>query len=291
MTPGETIAKSVARVMPWSVKRWLRQIQAAYVRRLYAFSPSDLQAALRQLGITVGDVLMVHSSFDAFQGFRGSPADVIATLKAVVEPEGALIMPTLPFSGSAVEYAIQDPIFDSQRTVSRMGLITEVFRRSSGVLRSLHPTHSVAVWGRRAKELVSDHHLARTPCGPGTPYGRLMDLRGKILFLGVPVRTMTFFHFVEEALEPRMPVPVFAPGEYALRFRTATGEVRVAKMRLFSLQLAGHRDGAPLIAELKRREWWRERRIGRLQMILLEAHDVYEAASDLARRGVLCYEF
>jgi aminoglycoside N3'-acetyltransferase len=266
-------------------------MQTAYVRRAYAFLPSDLQAALRQLGITVGDVLMVHSSFDALQGFRGNPADVIATLEAVVEPEGMLIMPTLPFSGSAVEYALQDPIFDAQRTTSRMGLITEVFRRSSGVLRSLHPTHSVAVWGGRAKELVCDHHLARTPCGPDTPYGRLMDLRGKILFLGVPVRTMTFIHFVEEALEPLMPVPVFAPSEYALRFRTPTGEIRVANMRLFSPQLAGHRDGAPLIAELKRRGWWRQRQVGRVQMILLEARDVYEVARDLARRGVLWYDF
>jgi len=285
------IVNAVARAVPWKVKRWLRRIQAAYVRTVHPFSPSDLQAALRQFGIAAGDVLMVHSSFDAFQGFRGSPADVIAALEAVVAPEGALIMPTVPFTGSAVEYASQDPIFDAESTPSQMGLITEAFRRSPGVLRSWHPTHSVAIWGKRAEELVSDHHLARTPCGPDTPYGRLMDLRGKILFLGVPASTMTFFHFVEEALEPQTRVPVFAPGEYALRVRTATGEIRVAKMRLFALRLAGHRDGAPLIAELKRRGWWRERRIGRLQMILLEAHDVYEAASDLARRGVLCYDF
>src|SRR2546426_3666300 len=105
---------------------------------------------------------MVHSSFDAFQGFRGSPADVIAALEAVVAPEGALIMPTLPFTGSAVEYASQDPIFDAESTPSQMGLITEAFRRSPGVLRSWHPTHSVAIWGKRAEELVSDRSEEHT---------------------------------------------------------------------------------------------------------------------------------
>jgi len=28
---------------------------------------------------------------------------------------------------------------------------------------------------------------------------------------------MTFFHALEEALEPELPIPVFEPGEYALR--------------------------------------------------------------------------
>jgi len=39
------------------------------------------------------------------------------------------MMPTIPFRGTAVEYALGDPVFDVRQTVSRMGLLTELFRR------------------------------------------------------------------------------------------------------------------------------------------------------------------
>jgi len=86
--------------------------------------------------------------------------------------------------GSAVEYALGEPVFDARLTVSRMGLITEVFRRAPGVVRSVHPTHSVAVWGSRADAIVAGHELADTPCGRLTPYAKLLDYDGKILLAG-----------------------------------------------------------------------------------------------------------
>ncbi|HYT62309.1 MAG TPA: AAC(3) family N-acetyltransferase, partial [Gemmatimonadales bacterium] len=136
-----------SRVLPPGVKRGLKRLMRAYHQRFFAFTPADLQRALLQLGVLPGDVLMVHSAFDRFLGFHGGPVDVIRALQQVVGPDGTLMMPTIPFQGSAIEYALGEPVFDARQTVSRMGLITEVFRRAPGVVRSVHPTHSVAVWG------------------------------------------------------------------------------------------------------------------------------------------------
>jgi aminoglycoside 3-N-acetyltransferase len=61
----------------------------------------------------------------------------------------------------------------------------------------LHPTHSVAAIGRSAAELVADHEIAKTPCGLGTPYARLLDAGGQILLLGVSLKRNTCFHTVE----------------------------------------------------------------------------------------------
>src|SRR5467141_3960112 len=152
---------------------WLRGVRVKYMRALHPFGPADLKRGLVQVGVLPGDTLMVHSSFDSFAGFRGAPADVIRTLQDAVGPDGTILMPTLPFNGTAVDYAATEPLFDVRRTLSRQGLITEVFRRSPHVVRSLHPTHSVAAWGRKARELIADHELAGTPCGRATPWGRL----------------------------------------------------------------------------------------------------------------------
>ncbi|TMD71456.1 MAG: AAC(3) family N-acetyltransferase [Chloroflexi bacterium] len=284
------LATVASRVLPSGAKMGLKRLQRAYVRTFWAFTAADLCNALQRLGVEPGDFLMVHSSFDKFLGFRGGPVEAIHALQDVVGPRGTLMMPTLPFTGSAIEYTSRDLVFDVRRTASRMGFITEVFRRGPEVVRSLHPTHSVAVWGNKADAIIAGHHVAETPCGRRTPYGKLLECDGKILFAGVPVSTMTFFHFVEEELEPRMPFPLFAPEEYALRWKDEAGVIGVSKMRLFSLRLAGHRDLNPLASELQRRKQWREWRVGRLRLILLRAREVYDATFALAERGVFCYE-
>ena len=180
------------------------------------------------------------------------------------------------------------PVFDARHTVSRMGLITEVLRRAPGVVRSVHPTHSVAVWGSRADTIIAGHELAETPCGRLTPYGKLLDYDGKILLAGVPPSTMTFCYFVAEDLEPRLTVPVLTPERYPMRWKDQQGTVRVSNLRLFSPRL--DHDLSPLVGELKRRNAWRERRVGSLRLMLLRARDVYDAAVALAARGMFVRE-
>ena len=274
----------VSRLLPPGVKRGLKRLVRAYHQRFYAFTAADLKRALLQLGVVPGDVLMVHSAFDRFVGFHGGPVGAIRALQEVVGPGGALMMPTIPFQGTAIEYALGDPVFDARHTVSKMGLISEVFRRSPGVVRSLHPTHSVAVWGRRADAIIAGHELAETPCGRLTPYGRLLDYDGKILLVGVPPSTMTFGYFVAEELEPRLAVPVLTRERYPMRWKDGDGTVRVSQLRLISPRL--DHDLQPLVSELKRRHQWRERSVGRLRLMLVRARDVYDAAAALADRGL-----
>src|SRR2546429_4267019 len=153
---------------------------------------------------------MVHSAFDRFSGFQSGPNAVIRVLLDAVGTTGTLVMPTIPFQGSAIDYARSDPVFDARHTMSRMGLITELFRRAPGVARSLHPTHSVAAWGCRAETLIAGHEQADTPCGRHTPYGRLLEHDGKILLAGVPANTMTFGYFVVVGSAPLLPFPAFS---------------------------------------------------------------------------------
>src|SRR5438094_9016282 len=110
-----------SRVLPRGVKRGLERLVRAYHQTFCAFTPADLQRALWQLGVLPGDVLMVHSAFDRFLGFHGGPVDVIRALQEVVGPGGTLIMPTMPFRGTAIEYALGDPAFHAAPTGARSG--------------------------------------------------------------------------------------------------------------------------------------------------------------------------
>lgn len=277
------MTSAAARILPRGVKRRLKQLIRMYQETLFPFTPEDLKCALRQLGLAPGDVLMVHSAFDRFVGFRGGPLEVVRALQETVGPEGTLLMPTTPFRRSAIEYALNDPIFDARHTASQMGLITEIFRRSRGVVRSNHPTHSVAAWGRHADAMISGHERGDTPCGKCSPYARLLDCDGKILLAGVADHTMTFGYVLVEALASRLAFPVLTRQAYPLRWRDEDGTVRLAHVRLFSPQL--DHDIEPLVRELKGRRQWHERRVGRLRLVLLLARDIWNAGMALADRG------
>jgi hypothetical protein len=277
------LTSAASSMLPTPVKRRLKRLIRAYQETLFPFTPEDLTRALRQLGVVPGDVLMVHSAFDRFVGFRGGPLDVVRTLQAVVGKDGTLLMPTTPFRRGAIEYALTDPIFDARQTVSQMGLVTEIFRRSQGVVRSNHPTHSVAAWGRHASAMIAGHEQADTPCGRLSPYARLLEHQGKILLAGVADHTMTFGYVVVEELEPRLTFPVLTREKYPLRWRDQDGTVRCSHVRLFSPQL--DHDIEPLVSELKRRGQWHERRAGRLRLVLLLTRDVWNAGMALANRG------
>ena len=90
------------------------------------------------------------------------------------------------------------PVFDVRNTPCWTGLIPETFRKRPGAVRSLHPTHSVAAIGPRAEFLTKDHSKSPTPCGPESPYMRLAELEGKIVFLGVTLYCCTLLHTIEE---------------------------------------------------------------------------------------------
>jgi aminoglycoside 3-N-acetyltransferase len=272
------------------VKSDWKNLRVVFARKSRGFSKEDLVKMLRRLGIATGDTLLVHSSLDQFRAFLGKPGDIISALQEAIGPEGNLLMPTLPFRGSAVQYVQEPRVFDVKKTPSQMGLLTELFRRMPGVLRSVHPTHAVAAWGAASAEIVNAHSEATTPCGRQTPYGRLLDRNGKILFLGTDITVMTFFHTIEEILEPQMPSSPFTKESFILESRDCQNNPVTTRTRLFEPQYSKRRNLEKLIPVLKQHGWWCEVRLGGMNTILLKAAQVLQATEELAHQGVYCYD-
>jgi len=153
---------------------------------------TDLVQGLTRLGVKPGMLLCVHCSLTAFGKVAGGAVSVIEALMEVVGTEGTLMMPTHP--------ARDGQTFNPQTTPSAMGIVSEVFRQMPGVIRSRHPYHPVAAWGKAAEILLADHEKSPVPDGMETPYGRLAKLSGYVLMIGCDLDTMTLLHHVEADL-------------------------------------------------------------------------------------------
>ncbi|OPX23648.1 MAG: hypothetical protein B1H04_03485 [Planctomycetales bacterium 4484_123] len=161
----------------------------------------DLRTSCR---VKAGDILILHSSQHAIGRVEGGVVTTVRVLKEVITPEGTLLLPV--FSSPT-----KDGVFKIRRTPSRVGLVTEAFRRSADVKRSRHPTHSVAAWGKRRDEFLAGHEWT-SALGPGSPFHRAADAGADVLMIGCTMTTLSLIH-VAEALA-RVPYlgKVFYPG-------------------------------------------------------------------------------
>ncbi|MFH1969089.1 MAG: AAC(3) family N-acetyltransferase [Verrucomicrobiota bacterium] len=161
-----------------------------------ALNKSDIINGLRQMGLKAGDIALVHSSLKSLGQVEGGADTVIDALLETLTSDGTLLMPSFQ-SGSEFYLVNRGCRFDVKNTPSECGIITEVFRRRPGVLRSLSPTHCTAACGRLAEKILAGHERCKISVGFGSPYHRLVEMDGKILLLGVTHGSNTTLHFVE----------------------------------------------------------------------------------------------
>lgn len=142
---------------------------------------------LRALGVSAGGVLLVHTSFRAVRPVAGGPAGLIEALRCALGAGGTLVMPS--WGG--------DGLFDPGATPAAkdLGIVTETFRRQPGVLRSDHP-HAFAAAGPDAERILADP-LPLPPHIPESPVGRVHELDGHVLLLGVGHDANTTLHLAE----------------------------------------------------------------------------------------------
>jgi len=153
---------------------------------------------LLALGVRSGGVLLVHSALRSLGPMPGGAETVVQALLEALGDSGTLLMPALSYASVGSDH----PVFDVLATPSCVGALPEYFRTRPGTLRSAHPTHSVCGRGQLAAELLTDHQLDTTPCGPHSPFTRLPHVNGQILFLGCGLRPNTSMHAVEEQVVP-----------------------------------------------------------------------------------------
>ena len=93
------------------------------------------------------------------------------------------------------------PRFDPKKEKACVGLLPNMMLKRSDVHRSLHPTHSVVASGKKASSYIKGEEDKTTPTPKDGVYGRLKDVKGYILLIGVTQMRNTFIHSIEERKE------------------------------------------------------------------------------------------
>ncbi|MBI4514448.1 MAG: AAC(3) family N-acetyltransferase [Deltaproteobacteria bacterium] len=179
---------------------------------------SELLQLFEQLAVH-GNHVVVHSSLSAFGEVDGGARAVCDALIDAIA-NGTILMPAFTYAETLIGLrAGRTVAFHPDLPVSReIGRVAEAFRRMPGVLRSNHPTHSFAAYGRHARDLLStqrDNNVFG-------PIKKLNIAQGHVLLLGTGLHSVTAIHLAEEQMQ--MP---YLERRSAIRLNAAGYEERV----------------------------------------------------------------
>ena len=159
---------------------------------------------LEALGVPRDTVVVVHTSLRAVGEVEGRGEGFLDALIEWVtngrSPEGGLLcLPTHTWASLGGS----DPVtldMNSDRTC--VGTLPTLALRRPDAVRTMHPTHSMALFGdpEKVRDYAAGEVMTETSTSPKGCWGRLYDAGGKVLLVGVGHDRNTYLHSVEERL-------------------------------------------------------------------------------------------
>lgn len=157
---------------------------------------NDIFTFLTSCGIKHDDKVTIHCSLRAI-GEIENGADGLIDAFCDYLSDGLFIVPTHTWNNVTKAH----PFYDVRSTVPCIGTLAKVAAFRSDAIRSLHPTHSVAVFGKNAADFVKGEEKSATPAPVGGCLSHLYEENGKILLVGVGHERNTYLHAVDERLQ------------------------------------------------------------------------------------------
>ncbi|MBR5587137.1 MAG: AAC(3) family N-acetyltransferase [Clostridia bacterium] len=159
-----------------------------------------VKKALAELGVKEGDTILTHSSFKSV-GITENGADtVVRGMLETVGKTGNVVFPTLCQKDWPNIYKNWHIGAHSDT-----GYLTNYFRLLPDAKRSNQATHSVAVIGKDADNIIETHGksglrygiFGETPFAADSPWEKLYNMDAKVIFMGVGIKKCTFRHYAE----------------------------------------------------------------------------------------------
>lgn len=185
---------------------------------MVGYSSSDLTAALYQVGLRRGDLILVSSDLlrlgrmtDAATGEGVHELILNSIFEVIGRQEGTLI--THAYTTQVGRYGVP---FVLESTECINGAFCQYVLGLPGVVRSLHPINSFAGLGRLKREICLD--ASASNYGLDSPLDRMLKRRGEIVAIGLDYSHSAFVHYVESmygvpyVYNKLLDVEVFAEG-------------------------------------------------------------------------------
>lgn len=226
---------------------------------------------LRKIGIQSGDTLLVHSSLSKIGYVEEGPKTVVEALLEAVGPQGHLLMPNSPNASMQLDYIRQLDVFDVENSPSRLGAISEYFRTLPEAKRSAHPTEPVSCVGSDAEWFTGAHFGNLTPYNKRSPFYRVSERNGKILYLGVTLDNAgTNLHTLEDAVDD-FPYPVYYKDTFTVKVRFPDGRVEEMKTKVHNPEQSAKRRCDGLIPLFVEQGVMQDVQIGQARALLTDA--------------------
>lgn len=229
---------------------------------------------LKSIGITKGDVVMLHSSLSKIGFVQNGANTLINALMEVIENDGTLVMPAFPAVGFNYDYLKTNPVFNVKETPSKMGIITEVFRKKENVFRSLHPTDSVCAFGKQAEYLVKDHFNQLSPYNKYSPFYKLCQLQGKIILIGVDLNSLTNFHTPEDAIA-NFEFPVYHKTQFDTDVIDENGVKKTMHTKVHNPEWSKKRKCNDFIVPFENAGFLKKFTLGKAQCMVINANEMH----------------
>lgn len=251
---------------------------------------SMLENDLLAAGIKEGDTLLVHSSLSKIGFVEGGPKTVVNALIGVVGPNGHILMPNSPNAGLQKEYIQTLEVFDANESKSALGAISEYFRLLPNAIRSVHPTEPVSCVGPEAEWFVSSHYGRITPYDSFSPFYRVSERNGKILYLGVTLDNAgTNLHTLEDAVKD-FKYPVYDSETFKVKVRDTNNVESTVETKVHNPEQSAKRKCDKLIPLFIEKGVMRRVKIGEADALLTDAKKMLEVMlEEYQERGVTMY--
>ena len=157
-----------------------------------------IRTQLLKLGVPINKPVIVHVSLRAVGKIDGGGQTLLdALIEHVTSNGGVLCIPTHTWANFEKN---KDIILDLTDNKTCIGTLPDLAVQDKRAVRTLNPTHSVAVFGdkNKVKEFIGQENQCITPTSPNGCYGNLFKLNGKVLLIGVGQEKNTYIHCVEE---------------------------------------------------------------------------------------------
>lgn len=268
-----------------AVKRFKRHVKA-FFKRNQKTTLEELQDILvNDLGLKAGDRIIVSSSFGNLNADY-SPKDVVKLLMSIVTEEGIIMMPYYPPTNSTI-WAKENKTFDMTETKSGTGVITNVFSKMEGVIKSVHPTKAVCVWGKNADIIAEGHENSTTPFYWDSPYGKFLKMGCKSLGLGL--KNIPIFHTFEDVLSNPITFH-YQPEKYRLKLiKEDKSEIEVETFVHSDLVLDKCKPAGDYVASLKAKSF-KKIKFGTAFLYSVDNTDLFEQVKIAYANGNARYD-
>ncbi len=163
------------------------------------FKQTEIIKQLYEMNAPRDKIVLVHSSLRAVGDVEGRGEGLLHAFVEYFTADGGLLcIPTHTWANVGVDNKITLDLTSHETCI---GTLPSLAARLADV-RTLHPTHSMAVFGdkKRALEFASGEDTFATPADPRGCYGKIFEDDGYILLVGVGHNRNTYLHCVEEML-------------------------------------------------------------------------------------------